>query len=413
MTTTPSSRPRILAIVQAGGAGSRMDVLTREIPKPALPFAGTYRLIDFPLSNLRNSGIVDVWLSVQYLGQQLADVVANGKPWDLDRHHGGFKLIMPEQGAGSPAEDGFVNGNAEELFSLRDAIRRHRPDVVLVMSADHVYRLDYTQVVDAHLARSAECTIVTTEVDQADAGHHATIAATKTGIVRRLDYKPDQPTSGVVAAEVTVYSPGPLIEVLEGLHRQLSVDSTAEEPNQLGDFGEHLLPALIKRGHVYAYPLPGYWRDLGRPETYYAAHTELLDTDTDLFDPDWPITTNTGSHLPARLEKGSRIVNSMISPGCRIGGSVDRSVIGPGVTIAAGARVCDSILHADVVVEADATIHTSIIATGCTIGAGARIGPSRRGTRTRGHLTLLGPDCLVAAGCSINPGAHLEPGTTR
>ena len=218
----------------------------------------------------------------------------------------------------------------------------------------------------------------------------------------------------MVATEVTVYSPGPLIEVLENLHRQLSVDSTAEEPNQLGDFGEHLLPALIKRGHVYAYPLPGYWRDLGRPETYYAAHTELLDTDTDLFDPDWPITTNTGSHLPARLEKGSRIVNSMISPGCRIAGSVDRSVIGPGVTIAAGARVCDSILHADVVVEADATIHTSIIATGCTIGAGARIGPSRRGTRTRGtspcsaRTAWSPPAAASTLAPASNPAPHAE-----
>lgn len=411
MTTSAASRPRILAIVQAGGAGSRMDVLTRETPKPALPFAGTYRLVDFPLSNLRNSGIADVWLSVQYLGQQLADVVANGKPWDLDRHHGGFKLVLPEQGAGSPAEDGFVNGNAEELFGLRDAIAGHHPDVVVVMSADHVYRLDYTDVVDAHLARSAECTIVTTEVDLADAGHHATVTATRTGIVRRFDYKPEKPSTGVVATEVFVYSPGPLIEVLENLHRELSVDSTTEEPSQLGDFGEHLLPALVSRGHVHAYPLPGYWRDLGRPDTYYAAHTELLDSDTDLFDPAWPITTNTVRHLPARLEKGSRIVNSMISPGCRIAGSVDRSVLGPGVTVEAGARVADSIVHADVTIAAGATVHAAIVDAGCVIGADARVGPSRRGTHAP-NITLLGRDCQVTAGHTVDPGARLEPGTT-
>jgi glucose-1-phosphate adenylyltransferase len=124
--TPRDKRPRILAIIQAGGKGSRMDVLTRETPKPALPFAGTFNLIDFPLSNARNSGIEDVWLSVQYLGQQLGDLAANGKPWDLDRHHGGFKLVLPEQGSGSPAEEGFVHGNAEELLQNRDAIRQHQ-----------------------------------------------------------------------------------------------------------------------------------------------------------------------------------------------------------------------------------------------------------------------------------------------
>lgn len=410
MSSSPI-RPRILAIVQAGGAGARMDVLTRETPKPALPFAGTYRLVDFPLSNLRNSAITDVWLSVQYLGQHLAEVVANGKPWDLDRHHGGFKLVLPEQGAGSPAEDGFVNGNAEELFGLRDAISRHRPDAVVVMSADHVYRLDYTDVVDTHLARSAECTIVTTEVDLADAGHHATVTATKTGIVRRFDYKPDNPSTGVVATEVFVYSPGPLIEVLETLHRDLSTASSEDSPSQLGDFGEHLLPALVARGHVHAYPLPGYWRDLGRPDTYYAAHTELLDTDTGLFDPDWPITTNTVRHLPARLEQGSRIDNSLIGPGCRIAGTVVRSVLGPGVVVEAGARVADSIVHADVIVAAGATVHAAIIDTGCRIGTDARVGPSRRRTHAQ-NLTLLGRDCQVAAGHTVDPGARLEPGTT-
>lgn len=409
-------RPRILAIVQAGGAGSRMDVLTRETPKPALPFAGTYRLVDFPLSNLRNSGVTEVWLSVQYLGQQLAEVVANGKPWDLDRHHGGFKLVMPEQGAGSPAEDGFVNGNAEQLFGLRDAIADHRADAVVVMSADHVYRLNYSDVVDAHLARSAECTIVTTEVDLADASHHATVTATKTGTVRRFDYKPDNPSTGVVATEVFVYSPGPLIEVLESLHRDLSTapdrdTSDPERPSQLGDFGEHLLPALVARGRVHAYSLPGYWRDLGRPETYYAAHTELLDTDTDLFAPDWPITTNTDRNLPARLEKGSRIINSLIGPGCRIAGTVDRSVLGPGVVVEAGARVADSIVHADVMVEAGATVHAAIVDTGCRIGMDARVGPSRRRAHAQ-NLTLLGRDCQVAAGHTVDPGARLEPGTT-
>src|ERR671916_690828 len=163
-----TKRPRILALIQAGGQGGRMDVLTRETPKPALPFAGGYRLIDFPLSNLRNSGVDDVWLSVQFRAQDLADAVGNGKPWDLDRHHGGFKLLVPQQGGGSRADDGFVSGNAEELLQNRDAIRAFAPDALVVMSADHVYRLDYAEVVAGHLCRGAECTVVTTEVRLAE-----------------------------------------------------------------------------------------------------------------------------------------------------------------------------------------------------------------------------------------------------
>ena len=401
-------RPRILAIIQAGGKGSRMDVLTRETPKPAMPFAGTFHLIDFPLSNARNSGIEDVWLSVQYLGQQVGDLAANGKPWDLDRHHGGFKLVLPEQGSGSPADEGFVNGNAEELLQNRDAIRQHQPDAVVVMSADHVYLLNYADVVEEHLARSAECTIVTTEIDPTDATHHAVITTTKTGKVRRLDYKPDHAETGVVATEVVVYSPEPLIEVLENLDRDLSADTAS----QLGDFGEHLLPALIRRGHTYAYPLPGHWRDLGRPETYYAAHQELLATDTGLFTTDWPITTNATHHLPARIEDTARVVSSLISPGCQIAGTVRRSVLGPGVTVAAGATVVDSILHADVHIEPDAHLHTAIIDTGCTIGRGATLGRARRSKSPAAALILIGRDCTIAPTHTIDPGARLEPGTT-
>ena len=187
----PAHPPRILALVQAGGAGSRMDVLTRELPKPALPYAGAFRLIDVPLSNLRNSGVSDVWVSVQYLGQALTDVMANGKPWDLDRHRGGFRVIMPEQ-AGTPAEEGFVSGNAEELLSNRDAIRRHRADAVVVLSADHVYRLDFAEVVAEHLRLDAECTVVTTEVTPEDAGHHAVVITDGDGRVERVDYKPER-----------------------------------------------------------------------------------------------------------------------------------------------------------------------------------------------------------------------------
>lgn len=416
----PAHAPRILALVQAGGAGSRLDVLTRETPKPALPYAGSFRLIDVPLSNLRNSGVSDVWVSVQYLGQQLADLLADGRPWDLDRHRGGLRVIMPEQ-AGPAAEEGFVSGNAEELLSNRDAIRGFGADAVLVLSADHVYRLDYAEVVAEHLRREAECTVVTTEVALEDATHHAVVITGEDGRVERVDYKPEEPTATTVATEVFVYQPEALVEVLEELHRTMSAtaagasgaENEPEDGSALGDFGEHLLPAMIERGRVSAYALPGYWRDLGRPETYLAAHRELLAGQVALFAPDWPITTTVERRAPALLRQGCSVVDSMISDGCQIQGSVRTSVLGPGVVVEAGGQVRDSVIFADVVVRSGATVDWSIVDRGCEIGSGARVGSGNpSGVVDAGRIALVGPDCRIGPGAQVGQGARLEPGST-
>lgn len=410
--------PRILALVQAGGAGSRMDVLTRELPKPALPYAGAFRLIDVPLSNLRNSGVSDVWVSVQYLGQALSDVMANGKPWDLDRHRGGFRVTMPQQ-AGPPAEEGFVSGNAEELLSNRDAIRRHGADAVLVLSADHVYRLDYAVVVAEHLRLDAECTVVTTEVAPEDAGHHAVVIIDDDGRVERVDHKPEQPESTTVATEVFVYQPEALVEVLEELHREMSLaaaqsddENDPADGSALGDFAEHLLPAMVARGKVHAYRLPGYWRDLGRPETYLAAHRDLLAGEVPLFDLDWPITTTVEKRAPALMHLGCTVADSMISDGCEIFGAVRNSVLGPGVLVEAGGQVRDSVIFADVIVRSGATLDWAIVDHDCEIGAGARVGSGNPGAVLEPErIALLGPDCRIEPGAQVASGSRLEPGS--
>lgn len=404
--------PRVLAIVQAGGAGSRMDVLTREAPKPTLPFAGTYRLIDFPLSNLHHSRISDVWLSVQYLGQSLGDYVGNGSAWDLDRRHGGFRLLMPEQGSGGQVHEGFSAGNAEELYSRRDAVRRFGADAVLVLSSDHVYRLDYAAVVAEHLRRGSECTVVTTEVSRADAGNHAVISTGDDARVLSVEDKPDDPDSSTIATEVFVYSPGPLIEVLEDLHR----DGAARpdpDPEGLGDFGEKLLPALIARGKVHAYPLPGYWRDLGRPEAYLAAHLELLHEDIGVFSTDQPVLSNRTDGPGARIRDGATVADSLVSLGCDIGGTVRSSVLGPRVTVEAGARVSDCVIFGDVLVQAGARLDWALVDAGCRIGSGAKVGAGNpKRVLEPGHVTMLGRDCVVGADTEVPRGGRLEPGTT-
>jgi glucose-1-phosphate adenylyltransferase len=405
------SRNRILAIIQAGGSGGRMDVLTRERAKPALPFAGVYQLVDFPLSNLAHSDISDVWLSLQYQGSSIEEPVANGRPWDLDRSRGGLRLLMPQQGTGSDDEEGFARGNADELYRIRDQIRRAGPDLVLVLSADHVYRFDYNDAVRTHREQGAECTIVTSEVDLSEAGDHATVESDADGTVTGFAYKPDGPTTGTVATEIFVYDAQVLVEVLEELHRELS-GGAAEGDSGLGDFGETLVPRFVDRGRAVVHPMPGYWRDLGQPHLYLAAHRDVLLDDRGLFDdPDWPILTRQPQRVPARVQDGAIVVDSLLSPGSRVHGEVRRSVLGPGVVVEEGATVQDSVVFADSVVERGAAVHWAIVDEGCVVTRGAVVGrPGADATGDPDEVTILGRDSRVAQ--RLEQGARLEPGTT-
>lgn len=414
----PPSQPeriapeRILAIIQAGGAGNRMDVLTRERAKPALPFAGVFQLLDFPLSNCTHSQITDVWLSVSFLGSSLEEQVSNGRPWDLDRTRGGLRLLMPQEGTGSTDEEGFAQGNADELYRLRDQIRAADPAYVVVMSADHVYKLDYRDVVATHTAHGADCTVVTTEVPLEDAGDHAVVEVGDDGRVTGFAYKPDQPATNVVATEVIVYTPSVLVETLEQLHRELAADS-GQGDSGLADFGDHLLPRLVAERTVVAHPLDGYWRDLGVPEKYVAAHHEVLTDDVGVLDdPAWPILTRQPQRAAARLLDGATVADSLVSPGCRVAGTVVRSVLGPGVVVEAGAAVRDSVVFRDSVVRAGATVDWAVVDTGCEVAADAVVGAPAASPPDDDHLVLVGRGSTVAAGSTVGPGARLEPGST-
>lgn len=404
---------RILAIIQAGGAGGRMDVLTRERAKPTLPFAGVYQLLDFPLSNLSHSGISDVWLSVQFQAGTLEEEVANGRPWDLDRSRGGLRLLIPQEGTGSADEEGFATGNADGLFRVRDQIRSFDAEVLLVLSADHVYRFDYTEAIATHRKAGAECTVVTTEVSLEDASDHATVEHDDGGRVTGVAYKPEEPTTTTVATEIFVYDPAVLIEVLEQLHHELSADAEVGDTG-LGDFGDHLLPRLVERGRVVAHELPGYWRDLGQPHHYLQAHRELLTEDHDVLNqPGWPILTRQPQRAAARLVRGAEVEDSMVSPGCRVAGTVVRSVLGPGVVVESGATVRDSVVFADSHVSAGATVDWSVVDTDCVVGKDAVVGsPDVDGSEDPDVLVLVGRGSRVGPGVRIQPGGRLEPGTT-
>ena len=389
-----------------------MDVLTRERAKPALAFAGSYKLIDFPLSSFAGSGIADVWVSVSYLASTLDPYIAQGRPWDLDRTRGGYRRVVPEEGWTS-SESGFAAGNADNLVQLADAIRDFGADVLVVMSADHVFTLDLRPVIRDHIDRSAECTVVTAEVGRSEARHNAVVEVGADGRISGFAYKPERPSGTTVATEIFLYEPGVLLELLASLRARLSHDDE-DGSSGLGDFGEHLLPALVERGRTYATPMDGYWRDVGRPEVYLQAHRDLLRGKVDVFDrPGMPVLTRWPEKPPARVHPSGTVDDALLGAGVVVRGTVRRSVLGPAVVVEKGAVVEDSVIGADVVIGSGATVRTSIVDDGCRIGRGARVG--QRAAATRLHeqdIAILGRDTTVAASSEVAAGARLEPGSS-
>ena len=404
--------PRVLAVVQAGGQGSRLDVLTRERAKPALPFAGSFQLVDVALSTCSNSGIGDVWLSVQYQAGSLHHHLASGRPWDLDRTRGGLRWLMPEEGGGSSAEDGFSNGNGDDLARFADSIRAFGADVVVVLSTDQVLALDLRPVVASHVERGSACTIVTTEVSRTQAAEKTVVTVGKGSRVTGVETKPHRPSGTTIAAEVFLYDPTMLLVTLDELRRERS--GWDDGNTGIGDFGDHLLPRLVRDRTVHAWPLEGYWADLGTPASYLAAHRALLAGRVDAVSrPDWPLLTRWPELPPARVDTGAVLEDVVLSAGCRVSGTVRRSVLGPGAVVEAGAVVEDAVLFAGVRVAPDARVVTAILDDEVRVGVGARVGEATRATRAHDdHIAVVGRQSVIGPGVVVPAGARLEPGTT-
>ena len=387
--------PKVLVLVLAGGKGSRLELLTETRAKPAVPFAGVYRLIDFPLSNCQHSGIADVWVSVQYQPQSVNEHLANGRPWDLDRTTGGMMMLSPFQGN---ERGGWTEGTADGLWRQAELIRAFAPDALVVVSSDAVYKLDYREVVDAHLASGAEVTMVTTEVEPDDASRYGIVQVDDDGKVTDYAYKPDEPASTTATNEVFVFSPVETLDRLEALNEQVGEDG-------LEDLGHHLLPAQTREGLARAYPLRGYWRDVGTVESYWRANQEFLAAEPpiDLDERSWPVHTRGGRHSAARVLDDGQIENSLLSGGTRVSGNVRGSVLSPGVIVEAGATVVDSVLLPGVHVRAGATVTRAVLDDNVVVGERATVGGD-------GDITLVGRESTVPDGGEVPAGGRLpEP----
>ena len=382
----------MLALVLAGGEGGRLDVLTEERAKPALPFAGVFRLIDFTLSNCRNSGVSDVWVLQQYQPHSLTEHLANGRPWDLDRTHGGLRVLHPHLGR---TESGWYEGNADAIFRNKADIASFGAELLLVLSADHVYKLDYTRAIAQHLEREADATLVTTRVAREDASRFGVVQVGGDGTVEDYSYKPDEPKGDVVTTEVFVFDARRLLALLDEL-------ADGEEDSGLGDLGDEVLPRLVRDGSVVEHRLEGHWRDVGTIESYWKGHMELLDPDPplDLDDPQWPILTWAAPRPPAHIGSPASVEESLLSPGCEVRGRVVRSVLAPGVAVAESASVVDSVILHDARIGSGARVERAIVDEGAVVDAAVG--------ETDGDVTLVGRRAQVAE--TVEAGAHVEPG---
>lgn len=376
------AQPKVLVVVLAGGEGGRLELLTRHRAKPAVPYAGQYRLVDVVLSNVLNSGLRDVWLVEQTHPFSLQEHLANGRPWDLDRTSGGLRLLHPRKGTGE--RDGWQQGTADALWRYADLIRGFGADALVVLSADAVYALDYDDVVREHLASDAVVTMVTTRVEPQDAGRYGVVQV-QDGQVTGYAYKPDDPAGDLVTNEVFVFDPEPTLALLE----QIAQDKGEDE---LADLGDELLPRLVDRGLAREHRFDGYWRDLGTVQAYHAAHLELVSAQPP-YDPDdrgWPLQTNGGDRGTARVREGAVLQDVLLSGRCDVAGAVRRSVLSTGVVVEAGADVVESVLLEDVVVRAGARVVRAVLDHGAQVEAGITVGGA-------GEVTLVGDGEQVAA----------------
>jgi glucose-1-phosphate adenylyltransferase len=378
-------------IILAGGAGGRLELLTHSRAKPAVPFAGTHRLIDFPLSNCLNAQISDVWVSQQFNPVSLSDHLSNGRPWDLDRTAGGLLLLQPR--AGNDDRTGFQQGTADALWRNAELIREFGPDALVLVSADAVYKLDYGALVSEHVEAGKAVTMVTTTVEPEDAGRYGVVAANN-GAVHKYEYKPDDPQGNLISNEVFVFRPDPVLDAL---------DELAEEQDGLEDLGDDLLPRLVDAGDVREHRSDGYWRDVGTIPAYWESHMEFAAAEPplDLDDPAWPFLTQATAHrASARLLAGAHVERSLIAPGSCVAGTVAGSVVGRGAEVEAGATVRESVLLPGSIVRAGATVERAILDDGVEVGPNASVG------ERSGEIALVGKRARVGENGRLGAGAR-------
>ncbi len=394
-----------VAMLLAGGQGSRLGTLTKEIAKPAVPFGGKYRIIDFPLSNCSNSGIYTVGVLTQYRPLELNTYIGNGQPWDMDRMHGGA-FVLPPYVKGKTGE--WYKGTANAIYQNIPFINQFNPENVLVLSGDHIYKMDYRKMLNEHKKNGADATIAVFNVPLEEASRYGIMSADENGRIYEFAEKPKEPKSTLASMGVYIFS----WNVLE---KYLKADE--ENPKSSKDFGKDVIPTMLADGlKMYAYAFDGYWKDVGTVYSLWEANMDMLGSDSplELDDENWRIySRNEG--LPGQyIAPCAKIKNCCITEGCKVYGNVEHSILFSGVVVEKGATIKNSIVLPYTVVKKGAVVDRAVISNNCIIGENAVIGsddpniPWIKNHMCSHDITLIGDRITIGSGVKIGREMMIE-----
>ncbi len=385
-----------VAMLLAGGQGSRLYALTNNIAKPAVPFGAKYRIIDFPLSNCINSGIDTVGVLTQYQPLVLNEYIGNGQPWDLDRNFGGVHVLSPYQ---KKAKSAWYEGTANAIFQNLNFIKMYNPDYVLILSGDHIYKMDYSKMLRAHIENNADCTIAAIEVPLKEASRFGILNTNADGSIYEFEEKPKQPKSTLASMGVYIFS-------AEKMYKYLEEDDN--DPNSSKDFGKNVLPAMLNAGErMFAYRFEGYWKDVGTISSLWEANMDLLGEEPafDVADTTWKIHSRNPLAPPEYLGENAVVKNSMIALGCEVYGTVENSILSSNVIVEEGAEVRDSVIMSNTIIKKGASVQYTIIDESVIVEEAATIGEAKdaaKGIAVLGRNIIVGKNAKVAAGNIID-----------
>lgn len=374
-----------IAMLLAGGQGSRLYDLTKHTAKPAVSFGGKYKIIDFPLSNCINSGIDTVGVLTQYQPLALNEYIGNGAPWDLDRSRGGVSVLPPYQGH---KKSDWYKGTANAIYQNINFIKQYNPDYVLILSGDHIYRMDYSKMLKQHKLTDAACTVATISVPIEEAGRFGICNTREDGSIYEFEEKPKNPKNNQASMGIYIFTTDTLIRYLES-------DDADEKSSK--DFGKNVIPNLLNNGErLFSYKFEGYWKDVGTVSSLWESNMDLIGENPklNLLDKNFRIFSRNFARPPQYLGNNSSIKNSLVSEGCHIHGTVENSVLSGGVIIKEGAIVKDTVIMEDVIIEEGGEVYASIIDSEVIIGKSAKVGKKKA---SKNEITI------VAKGTKIPP----------
>ena len=386
-----------VAMLLAGGQGSRLGILTKKVAKPAVPYGGKYRIIDFPLSNCTNSGIDTVGVLTQYQPLELNSYIGSGAPWDLDISNGGVFILPPYQ---TVKGSEWYRGTANAIYQNMSFIEEYNPDYVLILSGDHIYKMDYNAMLNDHIRNDADATIAVRPVPWEEASRFGIMNTDDENRIIEFEEKPKKPKSNKASMGVYIFT-------WEKLRKYLMDDEADKKSSN--DFGKNIIPNMLgDQQRLFAYNFEGYWKDVGTIESLLEANMDLLSDPApiNLHDKSWRIYAKNAGFPPHYIAKGASVVDSLITEGSEIYGTVHHSIIFAGVTVEEGANVQDSVIMPGSVIKRGAVVRRTIVAENAAIGAGAIVGEET------GNIAVIGQGVTLPAGTSVAAGVQVDQDTT-